>query len=58
MRTALRKARTSKVVAETPGLVSLAVSSLDKAAKRNIIHHRTAARIKSRLMKQANRTSA
>lgn len=58
VRTALKKARTSKVASETPGLISLAVSSLDKAAKRKVIHHRTAARIKSRLMKQANNASA
>jgi small subunit ribosomal protein S20 len=34
--------------------VTEAISSLDKAAKRNVIHANTAARKKSRLMKKLN----
>ena len=36
--------------------LTAAASVLDKAAKRNIIHHRTVARTKSRLAKEIGRT--
>jgi len=35
-------------------LMSRAASQLDKAAKKNVIHHRKAARLKSRLMTKIN----
>ncbi|HNT73912.1 MAG TPA: 30S ribosomal protein S20 [Anaerolineae bacterium] len=35
-------------------LMPRAASQLDKAAKKNVIHHRKAARLKSRLMTQIN----
>lgn len=51
--------RAEKLVAAKKGeeanlAVTEAISSLDKAAKRNIIHANTAARKKSRLMKKLN----
>ncbi len=46
---------TSKEEAATK--LSAAVSALDKAAKRNIIHHKKAARLKSRLAKKVNALS-
>ncbi|HEV3232937.1 MAG TPA: 30S ribosomal protein S20 [Candidatus Dormibacteraeota bacterium] len=44
--------------APSPEQVLAAVSSLDRAAERGIIHANNAARRKSRLMRQANRAAA
>jgi small subunit ribosomal protein S20 len=44
----------SKKGAEAGAAVTEAISSLDRAAKRNVIHANTAARKKSRLMKKLN----
>jgi small subunit ribosomal protein S20 len=44
----------SKKGAEAGVAVIEAISSLDRAAKRNVIHANTAARKKSRLMKKLN----
>jgi small subunit ribosomal protein S20 len=54
-----RVTRAEKLVAakkgeEASAAVTEAISSLDKAAKRNVIHANTAARKKSRLMKKLN----
>ena len=51
--------RAEKLVADKKGeeatvAVTEAISSLDKAAKRKVIHANTAARKKSRLMKKLN----
>jgi small subunit ribosomal protein S20 len=40
--------------AEAASLMPQAASQLDKAARKNIIHKNTAARLKSRLMRQIN----
>ncbi|HEY1354017.1 MAG TPA: 30S ribosomal protein S20 [Ktedonobacteraceae bacterium] len=50
--TKARQAIASGVDAETS--VRAAVSELDRAAKKGVIHHNNAARRKSRLMKQLN----
>lgn len=42
---------------EAPANVVAAISSLDRAAKKKVIHPNTAARKKSRLMKKLNKTS-
>jgi len=44
----------SKKGAEAGAAVTEAISSLDRAAKRKVIHANTAARKKSRLMKKLN----
>lgn len=44
----------SKQGAEAGAAVTEAISSLDRAAKRKVIHANTAARKKSRLMKKLN----
>jgi small subunit ribosomal protein S20 len=54
--------RAEKLVAAKKGedanaAVTEAISSLDKAAKRKVIHANTAARKKSRLMKKLNASS-
>jgi len=51
MRTTLRAAREAAGSEEAGARLSLAQSAIDKAAKVGAIHHRTAARIKSRVMK-------
>jgi len=58
-RTALKDARTS-VSAGSDSQVSVlaAISALDKAAQKGAIHARSAARRKSRLMKQLNTVGA
>jgi small subunit ribosomal protein S20 len=60
-RTAVRKTRA--VIAngsgeETAAVLRGALSVLDRAAKRNVIHRNAAARHKSRLMRALNRSSA
>jgi len=47
----------SKKGAEAGAAVTEAISSLDRAAKRKVIHPNTAARKKSRLMKKLNASS-
>jgi small subunit ribosomal protein S20 len=56
MRTAIRKARQAEEGMSEA--LSKACSALDKAAKRHVIHRRTAARLKSRLMKRAHAATA
>jgi small subunit ribosomal protein S20 len=60
VKTAITKARqviTTPVVDEeaTTTAVRIAISELDKAAKKGVIHKNNAARRKSRLMKQLNK---
>ena len=43
---------------EVQGAVAAAISSLDKAAKKGIIHPNNAARRKSRLMKKLNKAQS
>jgi small subunit ribosomal protein S20 len=52
--TRAEKLVTTKKSAEAGTAVTEAISSLDKAAKRKVIHPNTAARKKSRLMKKYN----
>lgn len=59
VKTAVTKARTAITVDSTPAedaqlAVRNAVSELDRAAKKGVIHKNNAARRKSRLMKQLN----
>lgn len=57
MRTAVKKARsllTPKLIGNSPDAVAAAISALDKAAQKGVIHRNTAARRKSRLMKAYN----
>ena len=60
-RTAVRKARAAVgggVADEAQAAITAATSILDKAAKRHVIHRNTAARHKSRLMRQLNKSGA
>ena len=62
IKTVIKKARTAidakaDTATVTP-LVTLAVSTVDRAVKRGIIHKNTAARRKSRLHKRLNAASA
>ncbi len=54
LRTAIKRLRENTDSEAAPGLLGEACSKLDKAVKRNVVHRRTAARIKSRLTKQAS----
>ena len=54
--TKARQAITSGV--ETEAAVRAAVSELDRAAKKGVIHRNNAARRKSRLMKQLNKMTS
>lgn len=58
VKTVIKRARTAidakKAEAEVTPLVQQAVSTIDKVAKRGIIHKNAAARRKSRLMKRAH----
>ncbi len=58
IKTIIKKARTAidakKAEAEVTPLVTAAVSIVDRAVKRGIIHKNAAARRKSRLMKRAH----
>jgi len=47
----------AKNVEEAKKFISKVFSQLDKAAKKNTIHSRTASRKKSRLMKRLNKTA-
>lgn len=55
-RTYVKKARTAIVQnpAEAPAQIQAAISALDRAAKKGVIHPNNAARRKSRLMKRYN----
>lgn len=59
MRTAIRVASEALVSSQTEGAeaVQVALSQIDKAAQKGIIHPNQAARRKSRLMKRANQAS-
>lgn len=59
-RTAIKKARTavSEGGAEAEAVVREAMSVLDRAAKRRVIHPNAAARHKSRLMSRLNKVAA
>lgn len=52
MRTAIRAAREAAGSENAATLLSVAQGAIDKAAKVGAIHHRKAARIKSRVMKR------
>lgn len=54
--TRARQAITSGVKSEEA--VRAAISELDRAAKKGVIHHNNASRRKSRLMKQLNKMTA
>ncbi len=60
VRTAVKKARTAaeKDPSHADASIAAAASAVDKAAKRNTIHHKRASRIKSRLAKAQNRAAA
>jgi small subunit ribosomal protein S20 len=51
MRTTIRAAREASGTEEVGARLSAAQSAIDKAARKGAIHHRTAARIKSRTLK-------
>lgn len=55
LRTALKKARADGAA---PEAVATAVTLLDRAARKGIVHKNAAARRKSRLAKRANATEA
>lgn len=60
VKTYIRKAERSivGVAEESASLVTLAISKLDKAASKGVLHKRNAARRKSRLMKKLNAVAA
>ncbi|MCC7369807.1 MAG: 30S ribosomal protein S20 [Chloroflexi bacterium] len=60
VKTFIRKAERSIVATadEAQSLVVLAISRLDKAASKGVLHKRNAARRKSRLMKKLNVAAA
>ncbi|MGE3268271.1 MAG: 30S ribosomal protein S20 [Chloroflexota bacterium] len=60
VKTYIRKAEREIVASgdDTTALVTLAISKLDKAASKGILHKRNAARRKSRLMKKLNLSQA
>lgn len=60
VRTFVRKAERGIVAAaeDTQDLVVQAISKLDKAASKGVLHPRNAARRKSRLMKKLNQAAA
>ena len=62
IKTLIKKARTAisahKAAVDVEPLVKQAISAVDHALKRGIIHKNAAARRKSRLMKRANANAA
>jgi small subunit ribosomal protein S20 len=60
MRTALKKARAALVgkSAESATLVKQAVTQIDKAVTKGVLHRRTASRLISRLTRRSNTTAA
>lgn len=58
MKTRIKQANTSLVGGENVDTTSkTAISTIDRAAKKGVIHPRKAARLKSRLMKRINAAS-
>ena len=57
-RTSVKKALVSVGTPEGPEAITAAISSLDRAAVKGIIHKNNAARRKSRLMKRLNAAQA
>ena len=53
----LQELLNAKNLEEAKKLISKVFSQLDKAAKKNIIHPKTASRKKSRLMKRINKSA-
>ena len=53
-RTAIKKIRTSTDKSETKKLLPGGISMLDKLAKKNVLHWKKAANLKSKLAKLAN----
>lgn len=53
-RNLVRKLRAVKEKAEATALMPTVISSLDKLAKKNVIHKRKAANLKSKLMRFVN----
>lgn len=60
MRTALKKAREALTgkSAESAGLIKQAVTQIDKAVTKGVLHRRTASRLISRLTRRSNTTAA
>ena len=56
-RTAVKNAKADLVGAEAAETMKEAISALDKAAEKGVIHPKNAARRKSRLMKAANKAA-
>lgn len=56
--TKARQALASGSEENSEAAIRAAVSELDRAAKKGVIHHNNAARRKSRLMKQLNKLTA
>ena len=54
MRNALKKVSTTTKKKEAEESLPIVISMIDKAAKRNIIHKKKAANLKSKLMRQVN----
>ena len=54
MRNALKKVSTTTKKKEAEESLPKVISMIDKAAKRNIIHKKKAANLKSKLMRQVN----
>lgn len=54
LKTAAKAVRQAPNAAEAAKLVPTTASLIDRAAKKHVIHWRTAARMKSRLAKRAN----
>lgn len=57
-RTAVRKLRSTKDVAEAQALLKTVSSMLDKLARKNVIHKNKAANLKSSLTKHVNSLAA
>jgi small subunit ribosomal protein S20 len=57
-RTAIRAAHDAETPEEAQALTLAAVSALDRAAQKGVIHRNNAARRKSRLMKRLNSLAA
>jgi small subunit ribosomal protein S20 len=60
MRTALKKARVALTgkSAESAALVKQAVTQIDRAVTKGVLHRRTASRLISRLTRRSNTTAA
>ena len=56
-RTAVKAAKADLTGAESAAAMKEAISALDKAAEKGVIHPKNAARRKSRLMKAANKAA-